>query len=87
MLVDSVFNLVGVIDWEGAHTVPWECITFPGFLETMPPSFDLPTNYDASGRPLDEETWELWEERRWYVELGKAAEHIAATERGGREFE
>lgn len=83
MLVDSQFNLVGVIDWEGAQTVPWECVSFPGFLEAMPPSFDLPTNYDASGQPLDQATRELWEERRQYVELVKAAEYTAAVERGG----
>lgn len=75
MLVDSDFNLVGVIDWEGAQTVPWQCVTFPGFLECMPPAFDLPGKYDvSSGQPLDEATREVWEERRQYIELTKAAE-------------
>lgn len=82
MLVDTEFNLVGVIDWEGAQTVPWECVTFPGFLGCMPPSFDLPNKYDESGQPLDEKTRELWEERRQYIELVKAAESEAAVERG-----
>lgn len=48
MLGDTDFRLVAVIDWEGAQTVPWECVLFPGFLSCMPPSFDLPTNYDDS---------------------------------------
>lgn len=77
ILVDSDFNAIGLIDWEGAQTVPWEFITYPRFLEAMPPAFDLPANYDDSGQPLDEETRELWRERERYVELVQAAERMA----------
>lgn len=38
ILVDPAFNAVGVIDWEGAQTVPWEYVTFPRFLDAMPPA-------------------------------------------------
>lgn len=85
VLVDAEFGVVGVIDWEGAHTVPWECVAFPGFLECMPPSFDMPTKYDDDGQPLDEETRALWGERRQYVQLVRAEERDAAAEEGWEE--
>lgn len=82
VLVDAEFGVAGVIDWEGAHAVPWECVAFPGFLECMPPAFDMPTKYDDDGQPLDEETRALWGERRQYVQLVRAAERDAAAEEG-----
>ena len=36
------FDVTGIIDWEGACTVPWELIAFLDFLTAMPVSFDLP---------------------------------------------
>lgn len=61
ILVDSEFSVVGVIDWEGAQMLPWECVTFPDFLECMPPAFDVPAKYDDNGQPFDDETREVWE--------------------------
>lgn len=72
--VDENFSVTGIIDWEGACTVPWELVAFPEFLQAMPASFDLPENYDAGGQPLDERSRQTWHERRDYTEMVRAAE-------------
>lgn len=82
ILVDLDFEAVGVIDWEGAQTVPWECVTWPRFLEAMPQVFDSPSDYGEDGLPLDEETRELWAERERYVGLVRAEEQMAVVEGG-----
>ena len=74
MVDKKSFNVTGIIDWEGACTVPWELVAFPEFLQTMPASFDLPQKYDGDGQPLDLEIRETWRERREYVEMVKGAE-------------
>ncbi|KAJ5713874.1 uncharacterized protein N7483_011055 [Penicillium malachiteum] len=68
------FDVTGIIDWEGACTVPWELIAFPEFLSAMPASFDLPDKYDQNGYPLDEESRERWRERQEYIEMVRSAE-------------
>jgi aminoglycoside phosphotransferase (APT) family kinase protein len=42
MVDENSFDVTGIIDWEGAYTVPWELIVFPEFIQAMPVSFDLP---------------------------------------------
>ena len=74
MFDEKTFEVTGVIDWEGACTVPWELIAFPEFLTSMPPSFGFPDQYDDAGQPLDADERERWRERREYVEMVKAAE-------------
>jgi hypothetical protein len=74
MVDESSFNVTGIIDWEGACTVPWELIAFPEFLQAMPASFDLPQKYDRDGQPLDEEVRQTWRERQEYIEMVRSAE-------------
>lgn len=74
MVDEENFNVTGIIDWEGACTVPWELIAFPDFLETMPVSFGLPKNYDQNGQPLDKEVQLTWCEREEYIEMVKLLE-------------
>ncbi|KAJ0161031.1 hypothetical protein CTA2_6906 [Colletotrichum tanaceti] len=74
MVDEASFDVTGVIDWEGACTVPWELVAFPEFLQAMPASFDLPQHYGRDGQPLDQDTRERWRERREYVEMVKSAE-------------
>ncbi|KAK3368594.1 hypothetical protein B0H63DRAFT_441835 [Podospora didyma] len=70
IMVDSSYNILGVIDWEGASTVPWELVEFPLFLDAVPISMDrVPSNYDADGNPVDEGTKQRWKERKKYVEM------------------
>ena len=35
IIVDESSDVTGIIDWEGACTVPYELIAFPGFLTAM----------------------------------------------------
>lgn len=75
ILVDETnFDVTGIIDWEGACAVPWELVAFPEFIQTLPASFDLPENYDQNGEPLDEDTKDVWRERRDYVDMVKSFE-------------
>jgi hypothetical protein len=71
---EGSFDVTGVIDWEEACTVPWELVVLPGFLETIPASFDLPEKYDRDGQPLDGESRQTWREREENIELVQAAE-------------
>ncbi|KAK4042138.1 hypothetical protein C8A01DRAFT_44791 [Parachaetomium inaequale] len=74
MVDEDSFDVTGIIDWEGACTVPWELIAFPEFLQAMPASFDLSQSYDRDGQLLDEEVRQTWRERREYIEMVKSAE-------------
>lgn len=50
ILVDEdTFSVTGIIDWEGACTVPWELVAFPEFLEAVPVAFDLLEKCDPEG--------------------------------------
>ena len=51
MVDENSFDITGIIDWEGACTVPWELIAFPEFLQAMPASFDLLSNTTEMGNP------------------------------------
>ncbi|XMA14002.1 hypothetical protein WAI453_006793 [Rhynchosporium graminicola] len=68
IIVNDRYRILGVIDWEGACTVPWELVEFPLFLSTVPLPMDAPWNYDQDGEPLDEDTRQTWRERKEYIE-------------------
>lgn len=74
MVDENSFDVTGIIDWEGAFTVPYELVAFPDFLTVMPISFDLPEKYDRDGQPLNEELRERWRERGEYIEMVRSAE-------------
>jgi hypothetical protein len=74
MVDEDSFHVTGIIDWEGACTVPWELVAFPEFLQAMPAAFDIPHKYGQDGLPLDEELRQTWRERQEYVEMVKLAE-------------
>jgi Phosphotransferase enzyme family len=68
IIINQRYRVLGVIDWEGACTVPWELVEYPLFLETVPFPMDASWNYNDSGEPLDENTRRRWRERKEYVE-------------------
>ncbi|CAG8197303.1 unnamed protein product [Penicillium salamii] len=68
VIIDNNYNILSIIDWDNAGTVPWEIVEFPLFLDVIPPPMDMPGNYDAKGNPVDEETRNLWNERNDYVQ-------------------
>ncbi|KAL2755378.1 hypothetical protein ACRALDRAFT_211377 [Sodiomyces alcalophilus JCM 7366] len=74
MVDERHFDVTGIIDWEGACTVPWELVAFPDFLQAMPPSFDLPENYDEHGQPIDDDLKETWTWREEYTYMVRSAE-------------
>ncbi|KAJ5818485.1 hypothetical protein N7474_004076 [Penicillium riverlandense] len=67
VIIDKNYNILSIIDWENAGTVPWEIIEFPLFLGTLPPPMDLETNYDTEGNPTNEEMQQIWKDRTDYV--------------------
>lgn len=75
IVVDDSFQVLGIIDWEGACTLPLQLVTFPGFLNAMPILFDSPDNYDEAGQPVDSHQRQRWEDRTDYVQMVKSAEH------------
>jgi hypothetical protein len=74
VIIDDVYGILSVIDWEGASTVPWEIVEFPMFLYTVPPPIDVPSKYDRTGNPVSPEIQRRWEERQNYVESVKLIE-------------
>ncbi|KFY68165.1 hypothetical protein V498_10727 [Pseudogymnoascus sp. VKM F-4517 (FW-2822)] len=74
IIVDESYSVLGVIDWEGACTLPWELLEFPLFLETVPFPMDAAWNYDEDGQPLNEATRRRWQERKEYVDKVASAE-------------
>jgi hypothetical protein len=80
IIVDDNYKVLGVIDWEGAHSVPWEILEFPLFLSVVPPPMDAPWNYDSSGQPKDPETRQAWEDRRLYRRMVEESEGQAGID-------
>ncbi|KAF2466622.1 uncharacterized protein BDR25DRAFT_327975 [Lindgomyces ingoldianus] len=76
VIVDNDYRILGIIDWEGACTVPWELIELPLFLSTVPRPMDAAWNYDANGEPKQAETKQRWHDRAWYVSLVEEAENL-----------
>ena len=74
IIVDDDYKILGVVDWEHACSVPWECIYFPVTLLVVPALMDAPWNYDENGIATDEETRSLIDEQAGYVDLVKQAE-------------
>ena len=72
--MDAGFNILGVIDWEGASTVPWKLVAFPLFFSTAPSPMDTPWNCDKDGEPRGTGTKLRWQERKQYVESVRRAE-------------
>jgi len=73
-IIDKDYNILSIIDWENASSVPWDVVGFPLFLSTTPAPMDAPWNYDDLGRPKDPSTAGLWEERAEYVLRVREAE-------------
>ncbi|KAL3472326.1 hypothetical protein BJX99DRAFT_266161 [Aspergillus californicus] len=68
IVVDESFHILGVIDWGGACTVPWEVVEPPLFLSMVPPAMDDLNNYTADGEPNDLDSVRRLNERAQYIE-------------------
>ncbi|KAI0190544.1 kinase-like domain-containing protein [Astrocystis sublimbata] len=74
IVVDENFQILGIIDWEGACTLPLQLVTFPAFLDIMPPLFGSPNNYNKDGVPLDGRQRQRWNDRKGYAQMVQSAE-------------
>ncbi|KAI5861921.1 hypothetical protein GGS23DRAFT_573791 [Durotheca rogersii] len=77
VIVTKTFNVLGVIDWEGACTVPWELVDAPCFLSTIPRLLNPPEQYDEAGRPLDSDEVGMWADEEAYAAMVREAERNA----------
>ncbi|KAH7303716.1 kinase-like domain-containing protein [Stachybotrys elegans] len=77
VIVNNGFNVLGVIDWEGACAVPWELIDPPCFLSTVPRLLNPPEQYDTAGLPLEVDEAIKWADEKAYAAMVRAAERDA----------
>ncbi|EPE04194.1 hypothetical protein F503_04709 [Ophiostoma piceae UAMH 11346] len=71
---DDDFSVLGVIDWEGAHTVPVELLRFPRFLELMPRSFGRASRYGSDGQLVGESDRRMQKACETYLQMVRDAE-------------
>lgn len=74
IIVDDNYNVLGVIDWEHACSVPWECIYFPVTLSLLPAAMDAPGNYDENGIATNADIRSIIYERTGYIDTVKEVE-------------
>ncbi|KAL1897921.1 hypothetical protein Sste5346_003773 [Sporothrix stenoceras] len=65
----DTFDVLGIIDWEGACTLPLELVQFPRFLSFMPRNFGSPNRFYEDGMPQDDEERQQWQERQQYLQM------------------
>lgn len=80
VIVTKSFDVLGIIDWESASTMPWELIDFPCFLQTVPPIINPPDQYNELGQPYDIDEIGRWADEDMYVAMIEEAEHNAGTD-------
>ncbi|CAD6565669.1 MAG: hypothetical protein ASARMPREDX12_006713 [Alectoria sarmentosa] len=73
IVVDDDYNVLGVIDWEHASSVPWERIYFPWTLSVVPAPM-VPDNYDENGVPRDSGTKAIISEQEGYINTVRETE-------------
>ena len=74
VIVDDNYDVLGVIDWEHACTLPWEAVDFPMTLSITPASMAAPTLYDENGVHKDAIVRETISDRKRYVEMVRQVE-------------
>ena len=72
--MDDDYKVLGVIDWEFAHSGPWEMVHFPACFMPTPAPMDLSTNHDENGMPVNEEINKEFQEMREYREVVRKVE-------------
>ncbi|KAG5779848.1 hypothetical protein H9Q73_006497 [Fusarium xylarioides] len=79
VIVTKDYHVLGVIDWERSYTMPWELVDAPCFLTTVPRLLNPPEQY-KSGRPVDQDEVENWEDEDVYATLVRDAERKACAD-------
>lgn len=73
IVVDDNYNVLGIIDWEHACSVPWDPIYFPWSLSTVPAPM-APDNYDENGTPEDPSISTVIGEQKTYIDTVQSIE-------------
>lgn len=77
IIVTKTFHVLGVIDWEGACTMPWELVDAPLSISTVPLLLNPPEHYDEAGQPRDQDEARRWADERAYAVMVREAEKEA----------
>ena len=73
IVVDDDYNVLGVVDWEYACSVPWERIYFPWTLSVVPAPM-APDNYNEKGMPKDPRVGAILREQKDYISTVRETE-------------
>ena len=74
IVVNDNYKTLGVIDWENAHSVPWEIVDFPILLQNEPAPLAESQDYDENGVPRDKEARAMFEDQKRYIDAVRQAE-------------
>lgn len=67
IVVNDVYKVLGIIDWEHAFVAPWQVVNFPIFLSQTPRAMDLPSNWDENDMPTTDHGKERMKDREEYL--------------------
>lgn len=74
VVVDDDYKILGIIDWEFAHSGPWEMV-HPPLCFMLTPAPLVPSSwYGEDGTPVDENLKERYEEMKEYIDLVRRVE-------------
>lgn len=79
IIITKAFDVLGVIDWEGTYTVPWELVDAPCFLTIVPRHLNPPEMY-REGKPVDKEAADRCEVMKAYAKMVYKAELAAGID-------
>jgi len=68
IVVDSEYNILGVIDWENAISAPWGMVEYPLTVRATPVPMDASWNYKSDGSPTDIDLIEKHKDRQEYLQ-------------------
>jgi len=74
IIVDTQYNMLGVIDWEYAIAAPWGMVAYPLFVSTIPMPMDVPWDYHPDGSPKDDDLIAKYKDREDYLYAVREAE-------------
>lgn len=68
IVVDTEYNMLGVIDFENAIAAPWIMVEYPLGVRVTPAPMDLPSNYSPDGFPIDADLISKYKDREEYLQ-------------------
>jgi hypothetical protein len=68
IVVDTEYNMLGVIDFEDAIAAPRVMVEYPLGVRVTPAPMDLPSNYSPDGFPIDADLISKYKDREEYLQ-------------------